>query len=90
MKKVTFWILLFVEFLCCWLSTDVLFGDGWLIALMLTGGNLLFVNLCYRKFVEWFEPPETDASAVPNAVLAVTAAEVVLFQILHIGILSSI
>lgn len=90
MNKAVFGILLFVEFLCCWMSTEVLFGDGWLNALLLVSGNLLFVNLCYKKFVEWFEPPETDASAVPNAVLAVTAAEVVLFQILNIGILSSI
>lgn len=83
MKKTTFWILLVIEFLCGWVTTDILFR-GWVCSLLLVGGNYVFVKLCYKKFVEWFEPPEADASAVPNAVLAVTAAELVLFQALNI------
>ena len=90
MKKVTFWIILLIEFLCCWVITNILFGKGWLNAMLLIGGNIVFAKLCYRKFLEWFEPPETDPAAVKNAVLAVTAAELILFQILNIWLFYSI
>ncbi|MDE5768429.1 MAG: hypothetical protein K2H82_03510 [Oscillospiraceae bacterium] len=90
MKKVTFWIILLIEFLCCWVGTDIFFGKGWLNALLLVSGNIVFAKLCYRKFLKWFEPPEADLTAVENAVLAVTAAELILFQILNIWLFYSI
>ena len=40
MKKETFWILLLIEFLCCWVATDIFVGKGWLNALLLVGGNI--------------------------------------------------
>lgn len=85
MKKSIFWILLCIEFLFCWVSTDIFVGRGWLNALLLIGGNLLFVKLAYARFQEWFEPPEVEtASAVQNAVLTVTATEILLFQGINI------
>lgn len=90
MKKATFWILLLIEFLCCWVATDIFVGKGWLNALLLVGGNIVFAKLCYKKFLEWFEPPEAESAAVENAVLAITAVELILFQVLNIWLFYAI
>lgn len=84
MKKATFWILTCIEFLCFWAASDIFVGKGWLNALLFVGGNILFAKLCYKKFLEWFEPPETEPFAVENAALAITAVEIILFQVLNI------
>ena len=86
MKKFTFRILSFIEFLFFWVVSDIFVGRGWLNALLLIGGNILFAKRCYQKFLKWFEPLEVDESAVQNAALAITAVEIILFQFLNIGL----
>lgn len=43
--KAAFLILLTIEFLCYWRLTDIIYGQGWLTALVMIGSNILAVCL---------------------------------------------
>ncbi len=78
-KYAIFWVLLCIEFLGCWRTTNIFFGNGWLTALLMMIGNFVFVKLCRQKFLEWFELQEDETFAIEKGVLSVTALQIVLF-----------
>lgn len=87
MKRSVFLMLLAMQYLCAWVTTDFFFGSGWLTALLLIGANYLIVYLFCALFYKLGGYSKADVAAGSrSAILSLTAIELLLLLALQIVI----